>query len=344
MYDAEEDFNRWPELAAILRDCGDTVSAAYDSADAAAMRYQARHRRLVVIAASCGMLAVLIGFMQLSLDQVHAPLVESGGMLEASQIVATVVAVVAIVLGVWVAFSKKWLLEREKAERCRFLKFRFLISPQLWGNVASGARQKWLRNEVEHLEALNEEDLKSWARGEGKVLRSVPPRTLGELDEAVLADLIDYYQEKRLSYQQRYFDRQARRRYRWERLAQRASHVFFFLSILATLGYFVYNLLSTYIEAPSSPSGYTLSISLVVLAACLPVVGSGVRTLQSANEFGRNTLRFQATSNELKQLASDLGKKADPRAKLEILRDVERALNAERREWLRLMMEAEWYG
>src|SRR5215217_1678380 len=141
MDDSEEDLDRWPKLAPILQDCEDTVGAAFHRADAAALSYQARHRRLVFIAAACGMFAVLSGFLQLSLDQVHAPLVESGRLVQAVQIGATVVALVAIVLGLWVAFSRKWLLEREKAERCRFLKFRFLISPKLWSDATSKARR-----------------------------------------------------------------------------------------------------------------------------------------------------------------------------------------------------------
>jgi hypothetical protein len=87
-----------------------------------------------------------------------------------------------------------------------------------------------------------------------------------------------------------------------------------------------------------------LTLSLLMLAACLPIIGGAIRLLRTAHEFGRNTLRFRATSNELKQLLDRLQKEADPRAKLEILHKTERALQAERREWLRLMIEAEWFG
>jgi hypothetical protein len=87
-----------------------------------------------------------------------------------------------------------------------------------------------------------------------------------------------------------------------------------------------------------------VSLGLIVLGACFPVVGAGFRTLRMANEFGRNTLRFSAVSNRLNQLSHDLQKRPDLRAKHEILRDVEKTLEDERREWMRLMFEAEWFG
>jgi biopolymer transport protein ExbB/TolQ len=88
----------------------------------------------------------------------------------------------------------------------------------------------------------------------------------------------------------------------------------------------------------------TATLLMLMLAACLPVIAAAIRLLRTAHEFGRNTLRFRATSDELNQLLDRLEKVADPEAKLEILHKTERALQAERREWLRLMIEAEWFG
>jgi hypothetical protein len=83
---------------------------------------------------------------------------------------------------------------------------------------------------------------------------------------------------------------------------------------------------------------------LVLSAACFPVIGAAVRTFRIAHEFGRNTLRFRATSNELARLVSKLERVSSPQAKLGVLRDAEKTLEAERREWMRLMIEAEWFG
>jgi hypothetical protein len=337
MNDSEEDFRRWPNLAPVLRDCRATIGMAYHEADSAAMRYQARHRWVVLVAAVCGMLAVLFAITQLYFWALQEPLMEYGKLLVWAEIVAAVVAVVAIVLGLRAAFSKKWLLERQKAEGYRLLKFRFLTSRELWSGATSRERRDRLRAQMESLEALDEEALERWAKGEDEVLEKVSPRAPAGVDKPELTDLIDYYQEKRLNYQRKYCDRQAERRNLWERLTKVAPLSLFFLSILAALGHFVYDLWT-------GTHGQPVSLTLIMLAACLPVVGVAIRTLRMAHEFGRNALRFRATSNELEQLARELRTKSTPWERLEVLYVVEEVLEVERREWLRLMMEAEWFG
>jgi hypothetical protein len=89
---------------------------------------------------------------------------------------------------------------------------------------------------------------------------------------------------------------------------------------------------------------YGISLALLFLAACFPVAGAAVRTLRTAHEFGRNALRFRATAQKLGQLEAKLQKEDSPRAKLEVLQEAEQVLEVERREWLRLMVDAEWYG
>jgi len=339
MHDSEEDFRCWPNLAPILQDCQAAIGTAYCAADSAAMRHQFRHKRLVLIAAVCGMLAVLLALMQLSLDPLQMPLF-GAGLVGAGEIVAAVVAVVAVTFGLLAAFSRKWLLERERAERYRLVKFRFLLTPKLWSGSTSTSekRQKLLRVQVQRVEALDEKAVESWARGKGDVLEATASEEASAgVDEVMLMELIDYYQKKRLNYQQQYYEHQARRHNFWERHTRRVPYLLFFLSILAALGHFVYNLWT-------DTHGEPASIALVVLAASFPVVGVAVRNLRAAHEFGRNTLRFEATSNELKRLASDLREKSTRQMKLEVLHHIENVLEAERREWLRLMKEVEWFG
>ena len=87
-----------------------------------------------------------------------------------------------------------------------------------------------------------------------------------------------------------------------------------------------------------------VTLTLLMFAACFPVIGATVRTVRTAHEFSRNALRFKAVSHELNQLTDDLQQRTDPREELRVLRGVEKALEAERREWRRLMEEAEWFG
>ena len=309
--DSPEDYDRWPNLAPILRECGVTISAAYHREDAAAKRYQSRYRRLVFIAALCGMLAVIFAIVQLS-DLLPGSWVISG------EVLAATVAVVAVIFGLWATFAKKWILEREKAERCRFLKFTFLINPDLWSGVPPAVRRQWLSARIDSLNSLDEENLKRWAEGEEGMVKDVPPKVPAGTNKEVLQELFGYYETKRLYFQRNYFDRQARRRYLWDKLTRVAQQ-----------------------------EQDTFSVWLILLAACLPVVGAAVRTLRTAHEFGRNAQRFRATSNKLEQLANDLQNlaqaDADPQAKLEVFQSVEKTLEAEHREWMRLMWEAEGF-
>jgi membrane protease YdiL (CAAX protease family) len=335
--DSPEDYDLWPNLAPILRECGVTIGAAFHREDTAAKRYQSRYRRLVFIAALCGMLAVIFAIMQLSeLLSALPPYWVSGG-----EVLAATVAVVAVIFGLWATFAKKWILEREKAERCRFLKFTFLINPDLWSGVPPAVRRQWLNARIDSLNSLDEEDLKRWAEREEVMVKDVPPKVPAGTSKEVLQELFGYYETKRLEYQSNYFDRQARRRYLWEKLSRVAPVVFFFFSILFALGHFVYDLVVLEQEQD------TFSVTLILLAACLPVVGAAVRTLRTAHEFGRNAQRFRATSNKLEQLANDLQNlaqaDADPQAKLEVFQSVEKVLEAEHREWMRLMWEAEGF-
>src|SRR5215217_121396 len=95
--DSPEDYDRWPNLAPILHECGVTIRAAYHREDAAAKRYQSRYKRFVFIAALCGMLAVIFAIMQLSpLELLHA-----SRWVRWGEVLAATVAVVAVIFGLW---------------------------------------------------------------------------------------------------------------------------------------------------------------------------------------------------------------------------------------------------
>jgi hypothetical protein len=340
--DCEEDLRRWPKLRPVLHDCENTIRLAYDAADTHATKYLRMHKVVVLVAALCGMLAVLFAILQLpTLDyrvdhsgQPDPPNI-LGFNIKLGEVLAATAAGAAVVLGL-IAFASKWLLERERAECYRFLKFNFLLRPELW-NQYPGERKKWLQDRIKPIRNLNRKELRRWAEGEDEVVEVVPSDVPEGVDEAILKDLIRYYRTKRLNYQLRYFAAQADRRRSWDRITSFAPHVLFFLSVLAALGHFSYDLL---------PGGEAemVTLTLVMFAACFPVIGAAIRTVRTAHEFSRNALRFKAVSHELNQLTDDLQQSTDPREELRVLRGVEKALEAERREWRRLMKEAEWFG
>jgi len=329
MVDSGDDFQRWPKLKPVLRDCGTTIVEAYHVADATSRRHQAKHWWIVLFAALFAMSAVLFAIVQLSPLGPRVPSAKVFEVLAAGAVVASVG------LGWKAAFSKHWLVKREEAEQYRFSKFGFLLNPELWNGVTPETRQGRLREWIERLDTFDWQTLKRLAVREGSALEVVLPTTTAHIDEAVLKQIVDYYKEKRLCNQLWYFNDQAERRHFWQMFTREAPVLFLLFSISAALLHFVLD---------SIDRLHTMSFWLLMLAACLPVVGAATRTLRTAHEFGRNTLRFQATSNELKQLATVFHRTANPQVKLDILQKVERVLEAERREWLRLMIDAEWFG
>jgi hypothetical protein len=349
MIDSEEDIkDRWPELESVLCDCANIIYPAYERANSRAIRNQTWHKWLVFVAAMCGMLAVLFAILSLAayiprgspLPGLLSPLPLELWWVRVGELIAAFLALVAVIVGLVAAFFPTWLSERENAERCRILKFHFLISPELWSGEKPEEGQKWLRDSVESPKPSDKGDLERWERGGNKVLKeasSAAPATFGE---DVFMQLLDYYRDKRLCYQKHYFVHQARSRNHWERFTRTAPVLFFFLSIVAALGHFGIDEVARLTDSDYE----TASLTLLMLAACLPVVGVAVRTLHTAHEFGRNALRFESYSGDLERLAYELEAKSGPQAKLAVLRRIEDFLGAERREWIRLMKVAEWFG
>jgi hypothetical protein len=335
MHDSHE-FERWPNLKSELIHCRDTVGKAYRDADHASIRFGRRHKQLVWAATACGTLAVLGAIVQLTFHPLEMNLVGWG--VKGVEAGAAFVAAVAVIFGIRAAFVKRWLLERVKAEHCRYLKFVYLTRPTLW------TRRDWLRDRVRELGTLNKETLERWAEREDDPFDDVPFDAPANIDMKV-EDLVSYYREKRLRYQRSYFEAQAQRRHLWERFTSLAPVLFFFGSILAALGHFIFEMIAYLIgKSPLSVVLDSISLKLIFLAACLPVLGAAFRTWGSAHEFGRNVLRFRATAHELGRREAELQRATSSQAKLAILQKAEQVLEAERREWLRLMIIAEWYG
>jgi len=76
----------------------------------------------VRLAAVVGTLAVVVAIAELAL----------GTEWTVVEIFATVFAGTAVLLGLFAAFQRAWLLNRYKAERLRALKFAYLIEPATW--------------------------------------------------------------------------------------------------------------------------------------------------------------------------------------------------------------------
>ncbi|HET8922122.1 MAG TPA: hypothetical protein VFN26_03895 [Candidatus Acidoferrum sp.] len=343
MIDMPEDFNRWPFLRHVMGEYRDVLVETYLDSDRTSLAAQARHKRWVLCAAFLATLAVSLAILQLA------------GLRVRGIVWLEVMSVVLAALTFWLGYKsrREWLKERHKAEQCRFLKFRSLISPEVHaeGNLPAEVCTRQFSREIETLKTITYEDVGEWLVEDE--LPSPPGRIVGRSLED-LAQLRGYYREKRLEFQAAYFKRQSERNVKGDQQWRRVPAWLFVGSVIC-VG------LHSVIE--STPlNAYALRfvprlvcdvplflLSFIALAALLPVFGSGIRTWRSSREATRNMSRFRAKYVALRNISQRLAGnriKDDTEAEA-ILRDIwcsEQIMESEHREWLRLMMEAEWMG
>ncbi len=338
MYDSPSDMPSCQPLRDALTLCRNTVEVGYRKADTSALRHQRYHRLLTVIAAIFGTTAVLLAIVQLS-GLFHGvwPVQMSG--------IAVALALIAVITGLVSSQRLNWLLERHRAERYRLLKFRFLIDPALWsgGKEKAKARMNRFTNEVDNIRALNRQALRQWI-DEAEVPEAPTPLPPSKTGKNMIQDFLEYYQKKRLSVQMDYFARRSLRNVHVHRYTWFLPPLFFFFSVLAALGHFVYNIATSAYDLQANAATSNFIVLFVVLAAAFPVVGAGVRSLRTAYEFARNNSRFRAKHVVLSRLAERLRQENDPEAIFRDLWSCEQILESEHREWLRLMIEGEWFG
>jgi hypothetical protein len=82
----------------------------------------------------------------------------------------------------------------------------------------------------------------------------------------------------------------------------------------------------------------------LVLAACIPVVATGLRTYREAIQVSRNAARFSSKASALEILRQEMAAAESLPQALTVAWHTEQVLEAEHREWLRLMLDAEWFA
>lgn len=355
MHDSPEDLTTWARLEDILSICQREIEGAHVNADSKAEHCQRQHKNLTIIAAAAGTVAVIVAILQLTELRhgfVPMPILEGASVL---------IAVGAVVAGVWSKRQPGWFLARHQAERCRFLKFRFLIDPALWigTHPQRAERIAKLPVEVHEIRQLGLPGLRSWAEA-GMVPQAPALGAACPAPPYELRELIDYYLRKRLCNQMNWFNTRAQQLSQRDRVLKRLPPWLFFGSVFAALLHFMYDELVNLGRAPAQVSvlgaSIGVSIALVLVAVILPVLGGGFRTLRSAYQFARNTSRYTATLEGLKPsydaLRAELKKLQAPGAGVAQVSAstifyhmwrCEQVLEAEHREWLRLMMQAEWF-
>jgi hypothetical protein len=335
-----DDMDEWPSWPKGLG-CGTTaelnkalkaIGCTYQAANKSAGVNLLLHRIVALSVAIGGTYAVVMAILQL-----YRP--DETPAVAWAELVCAGVAAVAVFVGLAFAFMRKWLVRRHRAERCRFLKFNFLLEVALAGQdharLQSSARI--FEEQAYNLALLEFDQMELWLEEE-QVLRNPPVAPQNETAASDLRILAENYLRTRLAVQSRYFYKQSGRNTRWNLQSQNLAPMLFAGSICFALIHF---LIGKRWHQYAENTRY-----LVLLAAVLPVLGAGIRAVRGIWEYSRNTLRFTAKYNALRELMTDL--ETELRAQtscnaiVRLLWKGEQILEGEHREWLRLMMETEW--
>lgn len=349
MHDSSEDLSTWGRLADVLLICQREIEGGYVDADHEANHCERQHRNLTIVVAVAGSAAVIAGIFRS-----FTPMSLLGGVVE-------LIAISAVVAGIWSRRQPAWFLARHRAERCRFLKFRFIVDPALWTGTHTQRAEliDRLPSEMEEIRQLDLPELRT--RAEKGLLPHSPVRgasyTAAPED---LRELIDYYVRKRLCNQMNWFNKRAQQFSHRDQALKRLPPLLFFGSVFAALVCFMYDGLVNLAGEPAQISVLGVSIGVIValslVAAILAVLGGGLSRFRSAFEFARNTSRYTAALEglkpsydalkaELQNLEATGGGVAQTSASaiFHHMWRSEQIVEAEHREWLRLMIHADWY-
>lgn len=334
--DTADDRIDHPLLQAALLACGELLAPAYRQADAAALRMQRSHRRVVLTTATLGTAAIVVALLELLPWTARA-----GSTAIVVDAVFTLVAAAAVLLGIVASLQQRWYLYRHRAELLRLLKYRSLIALATGSELATFAEWRTvLSREVERICAVDRTMMNAWTHGadaDGSV-RAAPVSAAAM--PAVNA-LRDYYMRKRLAFQRAYFSTRAKQYQATDKWLRAAPPLLFLASVAFASAHFAIAIAES-LHHSNRAASHTGEALIVISAICV-VTGGMIRTLRSANEYARNTLRFRAKYITLESLSTRLGS-ATPANAVTFLLETERILEEEHREWLRLMREADWFG
>jgi len=360
MHDSPEDLARFPDLP--LAACQE-ITVLFDDKDEGALDFQKSHQQHVLVAAVSGALAILAVISGMALAGPLEKHPGSESALALAELIFVGVAIVTALHGHWLGKKEKWLALRHQAELCRQLKFQFLTDPSLW------KQPDFLNRRFDKIQSYESEEALKDA-----VEDALPhgPFTVGEQNPRpeILQQMVRYYVDKRLAPQIEYLDNRAQRNAIKDHLAYLPVHLFFtsvifaFLHVLPAISTYLLGKLAPRFQGPLNflRAHAVISARLAFgfgfcafLAAVLPALAASVRTWRSAFEFSRNESRFRATHKALCALGVRLdrsqravigatGQAASWAEISQVFCWCEHIMQSEHIEWLRLMLETEWFG
>ena len=332
---------RFPALAEAIRFLDDHVKVAYYKADAAALAHQKTHRRLAGVAIIGGALAIVLAIGQLALKASHPGSIRSIGLLEG---VAVGMALAAVAIGFWAKFDHQWFIQRHIAERLRMLKFQALGQATFWSGQRDGW-QHWVRRQIADLQHIADiRTVKAWATGgQAEPFEPVPPSCPD--DETATAAVAIYYRRKRVDFQAAYFKQQSEKLEKESAWLHGLGLPLFFASNGIVIVHFLTDAIPHHwLDPKATHILECIGVWALALAAILPVLGFAARAWVGAFERTRSAHQFHAKHQGLLRSSNDLLRdQASCAATMHHIAHLEHFLEHEHREWLRLLMDAEWF-
>jgi hypothetical protein len=305
---------------------------------------QTRHRNTARRAIAFGALATIVGLAALLGD----PPIGMRWALLAFEAACFAVSAWAVARGLLQFRKEAWLTVRYKAEMYRLLIYQRLIDPGVWTRRKPGP-EGWTEYLAEPLQRIARlpDDPRALAAAEG-VPALVAPEECAGVDPADVRDLGRFYQETIVEDQIKYFSGPAGNE-GWLLSSRLAPTVFVVAAVLVI----VHLILELDALRSGSRFAETVGVALLTASILAVIVWAAVRTWLGANEFTRNAFRATARVNALEAYGTAL----DDALKVQRLTNSEpdawrvfatlnlcqAMLESENREWLRLMVEAEWY-
>lgn len=335
----------WLSDLALLRDglkhLETDLLPLWRDADASAKKYLFRHRCLAKTTILCGTSSIVFAIVQMAVSDQMLSLHSFAVALE---VLAVVAGATAVLIGVLTKGDRKWLCERNRAERLRVLKFKSLGWEELLDRNLTAWKNRLNRALVHLRKPLSEKDVQEWNKRE-HTNPELPAVKNGSDWNRTLASLEFYYRIKRLSFQIHYFEKRSEQHHAASRPWRHLSVPVFLISTACIFLHFITGwILHGSSHLPESTARFLEIVepSSLTFGIIVPVLGLGARVWLGAFEPHRSANLFACKCRTVRSLLRRMTVTKNREGLSEQIAEAEWFLENEHREWLRLMFETEW--
>lgn len=317
-------------IATFLEKSRTPLIRPFVEADLRAGGLQKGHKQLSFWVILLGGIATALGVLHLAWPKHWITVIESG---------LFGVAAILVLVGILGKRHHRWLAARFEAERLRLLLFELVADPDLWtSDLARRDWQGYFEKTLRDQTPVNEDNLMTVAANE-------TPPSIWRSDDCKgpevghLKALVSFW-DGHVRGQMQYFD---------VKIEQEKTHRILDNENLGGIVFAVIALLIALHVAFEFTGKDRLATAFLAGSLAVAAIWAAIRTWRSANEYSRNARRAEAKRDAIhahsKALEAELQRPEPDRAFVfNTLSACAALLRADQREWLALMVEAEWYG